>query len=46
MGTSSQTPEDQQAWDQLAAQAVGMHFLSQNTFARNLFYLREDRSYL
>ena len=36
--------EDQQAWDQLAAQAVGMHFLIKSTFARNLFYLLEDRS--
>jgi CheY-like chemotaxis protein len=34
----------QQAWDQLAAQAVGMHFLIKSTFARNLFYLLEDRS--
>jgi hypothetical protein len=35
--------EDQQAWDQLAVQAVGMHFLIKSTFARNLLYLLEDR---
>ena len=36
--------EDQQAWNQLAGQAVGMHFLIKSTFARNLLYLLEDRS--
>jgi DNA-binding NtrC family response regulator len=36
--------EDQQTWDQLAVQAVGMHFLIKSTFARNLLYLLEDRS--
>ena len=35
---------DQQAWNQLAVQAVGMHFLIKSTFARNLLYLLEDRS--
>ena len=36
--------EDQQAWNQLAIQAVGMHFLIKSTFARDLLYLLEDRS--
>src|SRR4029450_5340477 len=36
--------EDQQAWNQLAVQAVGMHFLIKSTFARNLLYLLADRS--
>ena len=36
--------EDQQAWNQLAVQAVGMHFLIKSTFARTLLYLLEDRS--
>ena len=36
--------EDQQAWDQLAVQAVGMHVLIKSTFARNLLYLLADRS--
>ena len=36
--------EDQQAWNQLAVQAVGMHFLIKSTFAHNLLYLLADRS--
>jgi DNA-binding NtrC family response regulator len=36
--------EDQQTWNQLTVQAVGMHFLIKSTFARNLLYLLEDRS--
>jgi CheY-like chemotaxis protein len=36
--------EDRQVWDQLAIQAVGIHFLIKSTFARDLLYLLEDRS--
>ena len=36
--------EDQQAWNRLTVQAVGMHFLIKSTLARNVLYLLEDRS--
>jgi DNA-binding NtrC family response regulator len=31
--------EDQQAWHQLAMQAIGVHFLIKTAFARDLLYL-------
>jgi DNA-binding NtrC family response regulator len=31
--------EDQQAWNQLAMQAIGMHFMIKTAFARDLLYL-------
>ena len=36
--------QDQPTWNQLAGQAVGMHVMFKSTCARNLVYLREDRS--
>ena len=34
--------EDQQSWDQIAAQSVGVRFLIKTDFARNLLYLLEE----
>jgi CheY-like chemotaxis protein len=34
--------EDQQSWDQIAAQSVGARFLIKTDFARNLLYLLEE----
>src|SRR5262245_35462722 len=34
--------EDQQSWDQIAAQSAGVRFLIKNDFARNLLYLLEE----
>jgi DNA-binding NarL/FixJ family response regulator len=34
--------KDQDAWQQLAAQIVGVHFLLKMTFARNVLYLLTD----
>jgi CheY-like chemotaxis protein len=34
--------EDQQSWDQVAAQSVGARFLIKTDFARNLLYLLEE----
>lgn len=34
--------EDQQSWDQIAAQSVGIRFLIKTDFARNLLYLLEE----
>jgi DNA-binding NarL/FixJ family response regulator len=36
--------EDQQAWNQVAAQVGEVHFLIKTTFARNLLYLLADRN--
>ena len=36
--------EDQQAWNQLAMQAIGVHFLIKTAFARDLLYLLADRA--
>jgi DNA-binding NarL/FixJ family response regulator len=36
--------EDQQSWDQIAAQLVGVRFLIKTDFARNLLYLLEERT--
>jgi len=36
--------EDQQLWDQIAAQLVGVRFLIKTDFARNLFYLLEEHA--
>jgi DNA-binding NtrC family response regulator len=36
--------EDQQAWNQLAMQTIGMHFLIKTAFARDLLYLLADRA--
>ena len=36
--------EDQQAWNQLARQAIGVHFLIKTAFARDLLYLLADRA--
>jgi DNA-binding NarL/FixJ family response regulator len=35
-------PEDQQPWDQIAAQSVEVRFLIRTDFARNLLYLLEE----
>ncbi|HMB28014.1 MAG TPA: response regulator, partial [Blastocatellia bacterium] len=34
--------EDQQSWDQIAAQSAGARFLIKTDFARNLLYLLEE----
>src|SRR5262245_54055709 len=34
--------EDQQSWDQIAVQSVGVRFLIKTDFARNLLYLLEE----
>lgn len=34
--------EDQQSWDQTAAQSAGVRFLIKTDFARNLLYLLEE----
>ncbi len=34
--------EDQQSWDQIAAQSAGVRFLIKTDFARNLLYLLEE----
>src|SRR5262245_47551505 len=34
--------EDQQSWDQIAAQSTGVRFLIKSDFARNLLYLLEE----
>jgi len=34
--------EDQQSWDQIAAQSVGVRFLIKTDFARNLLYLLDE----
>jgi len=34
--------EDQQSWDQIAAQSVGVRFLIKTDFARDLLYLLEE----
>jgi DNA-binding response OmpR family regulator len=36
--------EDQQAWNQLAMQTTGVHFLIKTAFARDLLYLLADRA--
>jgi len=36
--------EDQQSWDQIAAQSVGSRFLIKTDFARNLLYLLEENA--
>jgi DNA-binding NarL/FixJ family response regulator len=36
--------EDQQSWDQIAAQSVGVRFLIKTDFARNLLYLLEENA--
>lgn len=36
--------EDQQSWDQIAAQSPGVRFLIKTDFARNLLYLLEESS--
>jgi DNA-binding response OmpR family regulator len=36
--------EDQQSWDQIAAQSVGVRFLLKTDFARNLLYLLEENA--
>jgi DNA-binding NtrC family response regulator len=36
--------EDQQSWDQIAAQSSGVRFLIKTDFARNLLYLLEESS--
>ena len=36
--------EDQQAWNELAMQAVGVHFLIKAAFARDLLYLLANRT--
>jgi len=36
--------EDQQSWDQIAAQPVKVQFLIKTDFARNLLYLLEENS--
>jgi DNA-binding response OmpR family regulator len=34
--------EDQQSWDQIAAQSAGVRFLIKTDFARNLLYLLDE----
>jgi len=34
--------EDQQSWDQIAAQSIGARFLIKTDFARNLLYLLDE----
>jgi CheY-like chemotaxis protein len=36
--------EDQQAWNELAIHAVGVHFLIKAAFARDLLYLLANRT--
>jgi CheY-like chemotaxis protein len=36
--------EDQQAWNQLARQATGVHFLIRTAFVRDLLYLLANRA--
>src|SRR5574341_968383 len=36
--------KDQQSWDQIAAQSVGVRFLIKTDFARNLLYLLEEHA--
>ena len=36
--------EDQEVWNQIAAQTAGASFLIKNTFARNLLYLLMNRA--
>jgi DNA-binding NarL/FixJ family response regulator len=36
--------EDQQAWNQVAMQAIGVHFLIKTAFARDLVYLLADHA--